>query len=107
MSRTFRRKSGQRTNRATYFAQEDWWTHERVCKDDGSWVKVKLEGKEYWKGYWRYHGDRIKHWTYPKGLRKESHRAARLKNKREIVSFIQNEDYEVMTHKPRDLSYDM
>ena len=109
MSRTIRRNRDNKKSKQyrRYYGDISWWTHDWNRDENGCWVKTKKEGKDFWRGYWRFHGDRIKSWAYPKDLRKSSHREARAKNRVEIIRYYKDDEYEVMEHWPRDLSWDV
>lgn len=108
MSRTIRRTRDKRRNKSGRSNFDDWCTHDWVHMEGNSrcWVKVKLEGKAYWKGWWRFHSDRLTGWGNPKGCRVESNRIARAQNKEEIIRYFKDPDYEVLIRKPRCLSWD-
>ena len=108
MSRTIRRIRDKKKNSPQrYYGDITWWTHDWIRKEEGHWIKVKKEGKAYGRGYWRFHGDRIKGWSYTKWLRQDAEGQARMKNKTEIARYLKDEDYEVIDHQPRDLSWDI
>jgi hypothetical protein len=110
MSRTIRRTRGKRRNKSGRSSFENDYTFDRIHY--GHWgyyapsKNVKLEGKEFDKAYWKFHGDSNKaQWSYFKSWRVSAEKKCRAKNKEEIVRYYQNVNYEVMLHKPECLSW--
>ena len=72
------------------------------------YIDGELDEKSFDVVFWRYHRDSKKYygWVCGKEFFAEAEATARAKNKQEIVRYMKNEDYEVVNHFPRDVSWD-
>ena len=112
MSRTIRRKGYKKQLKSgrSHFEKDyvtDWVKPEGV-EAWGGGKRVPLTGKEYDKAYHAFHGDTKRGYGWGNHIvsRQLSIESWRVQNKAEIIRFIKDNDYEVMPHKPRCLSWD-
>jgi hypothetical protein len=106
MSKTIRRTRAKKHNKSGRSNFVTYWVTNWTYDEEGLWKRIPLEGKEYDQAYWRFHSDRLKHLGNSKGSRHEAERNCRRKNKEELFRYFKDEDYEVMLHEPRCLSWD-
>jgi hypothetical protein len=115
MSRTFRRKGDKKRFKSGRSHFEKSYTHDRDAPKDlifcgirslRSIKLVPMTCKDFWKGYWKFHGDSIKCWGNYKYTRQHFENKCRMKNNQEIARFIKNVDYDPLLYKPGCLSYE-
>lgn len=56
--------------------------------------------------YWHFHSDQLKHLGNGAYGRANAERNCRRKNKEELIRYYKDEDYEILPHNPRCLSWD-
>jgi hypothetical protein len=112
MSRTVRRTSYKKQLKSgrSHFVED--YVSDRI-KPEGvdAWAggkRVLLTGKEYEQAYHAFHGDTKRGYGWGNHIisRQISIQSWRIQNKAEIIRFIKDNDYEVMMHNPRCLSWD-
>lgn len=101
MSRTIRRKRHRKHHTSfskpyLYTIPDEWNGVRPMYGTVGAFPHVKKEGKEYDQAYHWFHSDRFKvpGWDYD--TRRGRWESARAYNKRELIRWIQNPDYEPM-----------
>lgn len=100
MSRTIRRKRAKRHHSSFIHGfintvPDEWNGVRPMYGTIGAFPSIKMEGREYWKAYHWYHGDKPhnmnSYWYY---IFDESR--VRMRNKQELVRWLKDPDYEVM-----------
>jgi len=110
MSKTFRRKGYEDTQRASwdrrgnktagYYTERDgyWYGRQGIDRDTGSNMPIfrKPTRLEYFEEYWRIHGDAggRNYWTPGRYYRETRQVENRSINKRELCKWLKNDEYE-------------
>lgn len=73
-----------------------------------SYVDGKMSDEAFNTAFWRFHRDSKKNygWVCGKMFFAEEEAITRAKNKQELIRYNKNEDYEVVNHFPRDVSWE-
>lgn len=124
MSRTYRRKNYEDTKRTSwdnrgrkqsgYYNEPLWGTRYEWSEMYQAWhgwnvrtgQTIPLDDHEFYRQYWRLHGDGMKNWDGPnKGWRKYCNKRLRCDGRREMHKYATLEDYEPI-FKTRDQAFD-
>lgn len=117
MSRTFRRKGYENTQRtswdrcgnrvAGFYTESDpeWWFG-RYCVDIPEFRKPTRQ--EYYARFWRYHGDSHRNaWSPSRYYRHTRHIENKSINNQQLAKWIKNNDYEpLFESNPRSCRWD-
>jgi hypothetical protein len=109
MSRTIRRKGDKKRNKSGSSSSIHWYITDWSIDKDGNYQgRVPLEGKEYDQGYWKFHRDHHNSygWSNHTWDRWHYEQRCRMKNKEEIIRYLNDENYEVFAHQPGCLSWE-
>lgn len=106
MSRTTRRTRAKKHNKSGSSHFVESWITTWKYDSEGLWYRILLVGKEYDQMYWHFHSDQLKHLGNGVFSRAIAEDNCRIKNKEELDRYYKDEDYEVVTHNPRCLSWD-
>ena len=113
MSRTFRRKGYEKTQGTTWDRKGDkfagFYTEYDLDRTQ-NWLCIYREPtkQEYYKEYWRVHGDHHRNYWSPSHVYREARmRQNRSINKEEIIKWIKDDEYEPLTEaNPRSCLWD-
>lgn len=117
MSRTIRRTGDKKRNKSgrSHFVEnyitdypEEWFGVKGKVKGWGGLPTIWKEGREYDKGFHKFHGDtkRGYGWSNHTYTRFRFEQRCRMKNKMEIQKWLNDNEYEVFTYQPGCLSWE-
>ena len=109
MARTIRRKGDKKRNKSGGSNSIEWYITDWKNDDDGLYQgRVELVGKEFDKGYWKFHRDHHNSygWSNHTWTRARYEDRCRMKNKEEIIRFMKDEEYEIFAYQPGCLSWE-
>ena len=124
MSRTYRRKNYEDTQRTSWdnrgrkqsgyynkdvYVKVEWWNDYYKCWH-GISVRngqtVPLDDREFYKRYWRIHNDTVRYWKGPNAWwRRHCNKRMRCNARHELHKFVTREDYDPV-FKTRDSAFD-